>query len=215
MTYLCCSSLPDFFSVENTAVLLKSRFCGRENTEYIDKIANRVPSAAAEGLYALTLLSKMLDLYFPEELHGNLILARSENGKPYFVNSPIRFSISHSGGIVACAISDSCELGIDVESANISKSRADGIVARFFDKSDLSRLSGDTDAFRREWTRKEAAAKMHGIPLAEYLKHTKNGDFDDSHTAFFFEFSKGEFPVTLCTDTPEEEIIKLSADIFS
>ena len=215
MTYLCCSSLPDFFSVENTAVLLKSRFCGRENAEYIDKIANRVPSAAAEGLYALSLLSKMLELYFPQELRGNLILARSENGKPYFVDSPIKFSISHSGGIVACAISDSCELGVDVESVSISKSRADGIIARFFDKADLSRLSGDTNAFRREWTRKEAAAKMHGMPLADYLKRTKNGNFDDSHTTFFFEFFTGEFPVTLCTDNPQEEIIELSIDTFS
>ena len=215
MIYFCISALPDGFSIEHAALSLKSSFCGKENSEYIDKIANRAPSAAAEGLYALEILAEMLNKCFPEVLHDNVTLARQERGKPYFKGSNLKFSISHSCGMVACAISDNGEVGIDVEVADITPSRAEGIAARFFSAADIKRTSGDVEAFKREWTRKEAAAKMHGMPLADYLKRTKNGNFDDSHTTFFFEFFTGEFPVTLCTDNPQEEIIELSIDTFS
>ena len=206
MIYFCISALPDGFSIEHAALSLKSSFCGKENSEYIDKIANRAPSAAAEGLYALEILAEMLNKCFPEVLHDNVTLARQERGKPYFKGSNLKFSISHSCGMVACAISDNGEVGIDVEVADITPSRAEGIAARFFSAADIKRTSGDVEAFKREWTRKEAAAKMHGMPLAEYLKLSKSGELKDIPVPCYFEYTEHNFPVTICTDNHQNTV---------
>ena len=207
MIYFCISALPDDFSVERAALSLKSSFCGKENSEYIDIIANRAPSAAAEGLYALNVLDKLLKDCFPEALHDNITLARRESGKPYFKGSNLKFSISHSNKMIACAISDDGEVGIDIEAADITPSRADSIAARFFSFEVASHISGNVDAFKREWTRKEAAAKMYGMPLAEYLKLSKNGELEDYPIPFYFEYTECGFPVTICADK-SQNIVK-------
>ena len=206
MIYLCISSLPDGFSVERSALSLKSSFCGKQNTEYIDRIASRVPSAAEEGLYALEILAKMLKECFPDESFEKIVLRRHESGKPYLEGSSLKFSLSHSCGKVVCAISDDGEVGVDIEAGEIAPARADGIAARFFSKDEVLRLSGDTEAFRREWTRKEAAAKMLGIPLAEYLKACKNDDSNNSPAVYYFEFTECKIPVTVCTDKPQNNV---------
>ena len=92
MIYFCISALPDGFSVERAASSLKSSFCGKDNSEYIDKISSRAPSAAAEGLYALEILAKMLKECFPDEELEKTVRIRSENGKPYFANSDVSFN---------------------------------------------------------------------------------------------------------------------------
>ena len=206
MIYFCISALPDDFSVERAALSLKSSFCGKENSEYIDKIANRAPSAAAEGLYALKILDKMLKACVPEAPHDNLTLARRESGKPYFKGSNLKFSISHSNEMIACAISDDGEIGIDIEAADIASARADSIAARFFSSKEVARILGNVDAFKREWTRKEAAAKMYGMPLAEYLKLNKNGELKNDSIPCYFEYTERNFPVTICTDNPQNTV---------
>ena len=207
MIYFCISSLPDSFSVERATRSLKSSFCGKDNSEYIDKIASRTPSAAAEGLYALEILDKMLEECFQKAHRDNVTLARREGGKPYFQGSILKFSISHSDGIIACAISDNGEVGIDIEASDIDTKRANSIAARFFSAADISHLSGDAEAFKREWTRKEAAAKMYGMPLAEYLKLSKNGELEDYPIPFYFEYTECGFPVTICADK-SQNIVK-------
>ena len=44
----------------------------------------------------------------------SIIFGRTEKGKPYTVNTDIFFSISHSGDVVGCAVSDR-EVGLDLE----------------------------------------------------------------------------------------------------
>ena len=215
MIYLFISSLPDGFSVDRAASSLKSSFCDKQNAEYIDKIASRAPSAAAEGLYALEILAKMLQECFPDESFEKIVLIRHESGKPCLEGSRIKFSLSHSCGKVACAISDDGEVGVDIEAGEIAPARANSIAARFFSKDEALRLSGDTEAFRREWTRKEAAAKMLGIPLSEYLKACKGGDFINCDAIHYFEFTESGFPITVCTDKPQNTIKTVTVNINS
>ena len=213
MVYLCCAPLPDDFSLKNSALSLKARL-GEENNEYIDKVANRIPSAAAEGLYALSLLLKMLDRYFPLE-SKSIKLLRNENGKPYFENSAIQFNISHSRGVVACAITDSGEIGIDIEASDLPPERANGIMSRFFSQAEREMMAGDITAFKRAWTRKEAAAKMQGVALADYLKKSKIGEPCDDSVTHFFEISAYGYPVTVCINSTQNEIIPVDAKALS
>ena len=71
------------------------------------------------------------------ELYGkkDLTLCRTDSGKPYLIEngnaSKIQISISHSDGLVAVAISDEGDIGVDIQS-EIDKSRAERLEKRFF-----------------------------------------------------------------------------------
>lgn len=89
----------------------------------------------------------------------------SENGKPYFTDlSDKYFSLSHSGGVAVCAISD-FSVGIDIQKTGTYK---ESIAARFFSREE-QRLVQDADSFTRIWARKEAAVKAEGRGLAAGL----------------------------------------------
>ena len=95
-----------------------------------------------EHLLGLTLRDKLLSLYVPDS--EGLSFGKGERGKPYVVGSHITYSVSHTEGCTACAVSiphlkpdsdiallpdkitengiylidtynEPCELGIDVE----------------------------------------------------------------------------------------------------
>lgn len=90
---------------------------------------------------------------------------RRKNGK--WCSERAEFSISHSGGALAVAIS-SLPVGVDIEPLD-NKSR-DGIARRFFSEGELSAyLSAKDDmreeAFLRIWTAKEAAFKSTGAEV--------------------------------------------------
>ena len=59
---------------------------------------------------ALLLLQKLYKKPLPE-------IRRTQRGKPYFVGSPLHFSISHTKKHVFCALSDR-PIGIDAEEAD-------------------------------------------------------------------------------------------------
>lgn len=59
------------------------------------------------------------------------LIAYSPSGKPYFTDSVVSFNISHSGELVALAISDSpTPLGIDVQ-LEVDRTRADKLLNRY------------------------------------------------------------------------------------
>lgn len=87
-----------------------------------------------------------------------------ENGKPFFTYSDVKFSLSHSGSRVICAVSQK-EIGCDTELI----SKADYKLAkRFFapEENEYIHLFADENgqniAFCRLWTLKESYVKMLG-----------------------------------------------------
>lgn len=87
---------------------------------------------------------------------------RAANNKPYFKDYPdIRFSISHSGGLVVLAMAET-EVGIDVE--EIKERNYTPIVNRQFSEGE-KREACDLTGFLRVWTRKEAYLKLTGEGL--------------------------------------------------
>ena len=87
------------------------------------------------------------------------------SGKPYIYNNPdIHISITHSGKLIACAVSDE-PVGIDAESIRKLDLK---IVHKYFSLQEIDAISNCHDknrAFTSIWTKKEAALKCSGIGI--------------------------------------------------
>jgi len=84
-----------------------------------------------------------------------------KNGKPYFENSNIKFSISHSNNLIAVAIDDN-DLGIDVEQI---KKVNNNIINQVYSKEEQTiyknKLNNE-EFFCKTWTIKESFVKATG-----------------------------------------------------
>ena len=97
-------------------------------------------------------------------------------GKPFLVGAGAdapSFSLSHTTGMVACAITDGADIGVDVEGVD-RRVNADDIAARFFAPSEAAWLRAQDEGMRRDrffdlWTLKEALVKALGAGMAMSL----------------------------------------------
>ncbi|MBV9762368.1 MAG: 4'-phosphopantetheinyl transferase superfamily protein [Acidobacteriaceae bacterium] len=132
----------------------------------------RVSFAIAHGVLRI-LLSKYLEVA-PERIGFSF----NAQGKPSISNEDcrLRFNLSHSGSLGACAMALDCDLGVDVEQIRPMTDMFD-IARRFFspaEGADLEavRLDQREIAFFNCWTRKEAYIKAIGgglsIPLDSF-----------------------------------------------
>lgn len=114
---------------------------------------------------ALLLLQKLYKKPLPE-------IRRTQRGKPYFVGSPLHFSISHTKKHVFCALSDR-PIGIDAEEADRDIRLA--LAEKILSPGELQQFRKSHDprqALLRFWVLKEAAAKCSGEGLRGYPNHT-------------------------------------------
>lgn len=96
---------------------------------------------------------------------------KTELGKPYIENYPVKFSLSHTQSAVAVAVSFE-EVGVDVEKLRPANLR---IAERYFSEDEKEFLANskhkDADFFML-WTRKEAYLKRIGrgltLPLSSF-----------------------------------------------
>lgn len=86
----------------------------------------------------------------------------TDNGKPYFNDSDVFFSISHSKGLCAVAVSNQ-PVGIDIELCREKYNSR--MVERSLTEKEKVSFDGD---FTRIWCRKEAIAKATGIGITGY-----------------------------------------------
>jgi 4'-phosphopantetheinyl transferase len=82
----------------------------------------------------------------------------------------LRFSLSHTPGLVACAVTRSREVGVDVEDARRTDVGA-GVAERFFAPAEVATLDALTPAARASrffelWTLKESYVKARGLGLS-------------------------------------------------
>ena len=95
------------------------------------------------------------------------------NGKPFLVDEDAfqaSFSLSHTHGMVACAVTAAADVGVDVECIDRNVDAAD-IAARFFAPSETAHLAQLDEEARQQrffdlWTLKEALAKALGMGMA-------------------------------------------------
>jgi 4'-phosphopantetheinyl transferase len=119
---------------------------------------------------ARTMLSRFADVAPAEwpiaiDEHGRPELRRPPAGAP-----DLRFNLSHTPGLVACAVTIGREVGVDVEYIG-RRLTHDNIPERFFsarEVADLRALPRDQQAtvFFDYWTLKESYIKARGLGLA-------------------------------------------------
>jgi 4'-phosphopantetheinyl transferase len=107
--------------------------------------------------------------------------AYTPRAKPFLADMPgagaHHFNIAHSEGLVLVAISQVCEIGVDVERIRPMPDAHD-IASHFFSPREKAQLNGlPTDqvppAFFNLWTRKEACLKATGEGITELLPLTE------------------------------------------
>jgi 4'-phosphopantetheinyl transferase len=126
------------------------------------------------------------------------------HGRPELLDRPygvpdLRFNLSHTEGLIACAVTIGREVGVDVE--HVGRRLTHDVAARFFaprEVADLQALPVDAQAraFFDYWTLKEAYIKARGMGLALPL-----GDFafclaPESTVEIRFEPSMQDDPAT-------------------
>jgi 4'-phosphopantetheinyl transferase len=101
--------------------------------------------------------------------------AAGPHGKPALVDSASRlsFNLSHARGLVACAVVEDADVGLDVE--QVTRPTAwPGIAARYFSRAELAEIDRVEPArqairFFELWTLKEAFVKALGVGLSQPL----------------------------------------------
>ena len=128
-----------------------------EKRQRIDRLPpkQRLLSVCGDGL-AREMLAEMLGIT-PE----TIVFTENENGKP--VTDGAFFSISHSGSLVACAVSD-CPVGLDIEHIRPVPPR----LSRFLEEE-------QPEYFWQLWTRREAALKCRGDGLGAWKRSGEEG----------------------------------------
>lgn len=96
------------------------------------------------------------------------------HGKPEIAEPsglpPLRFNLSHTAGLCACAVALDREIGVDVEMTGRRTEKL-AIARRFFRPEEAAAVEAEPELFFDYWTLKEAFIKATGrglsMPLAE------------------------------------------------
>ena len=107
----------------------------------------------------------------------------NEHGRPDIapgqIGQALQFNLSHTDGLIACAVALDCELGVDVEDSQRDARTVD-IAERFFSAQECYDLRAldralQADRFFDYWTLKESYIKARGmglaIPLGQFSFH--------------------------------------------
>ena len=104
---------------------------------------------------------------------ASLVFARYPQGKPYLPDSPLEFSLSHSGNQLLLAVAHQRRLGVDIE-LGLRQRPVLAIAEHFFAADEIARLrqlQGEEQSryFYRLWCLKEAFFKALGSGIATGL----------------------------------------------
>lgn len=164
--------------------------------EYYSRYKN---AHAAEHAAAMGLLEKAVkEEYGLDRLPE---IETGEHGKPYFVSSGIKFSLSHCKGAAVCAVYKN-ETGIDCEGCGRTNFKA---AKRFFTANEFAALEKAEEKERSRvlaeiWTAKEAYGKALGTGLFGGLSEIQLMDRDKIGDIYLKRFrifrSKEEFILT-------------------
>ncbi len=123
----------------------------------------RPPQKRRQSIGAELLLIRLLKRIEPDAALP-LSIASNENGRPFLQNGSLHFSLSHSGSLAVCALSDR-EIGVDIQRI---KPVQPSVLRRCMleDEQKYVLSASDRDrAFTRIWSMKESYTKARGLGL--------------------------------------------------
>jgi 4'-phosphopantetheinyl transferase len=138
------------------------------------------------------------DWRFSEGAHG-----RPEIASP---DTPFRFNLAHSHGMVACAVAKNRDVGVDVEFLDRPDSSHD-VAKRVCSEDELADIDAAPESGRKErflvyWTLKEAYLKARGLGISVHLadvaftvnggepKFVPAGSLADADTRWIFRLAQ-------------------------
>ncbi len=128
--------------------------------------ADRLAFIAAHGL-----LRHALSRRVPSLEPAAWRFSTGANGKPFVSASRLRFNLSHCRELVAVAVAEDVEVGVDVEPVDPRHATQD-VAQRVYGPSellDLTRAEQPVDRFFVRWTLKESWVKATGIGISDEL----------------------------------------------
>jgi len=121
----------------------------------------------------LSLLGRLLLRYGLQinDVHNqNDNIGYTSYNKPFLIDSDIKFNISHAGEVVVCAVSDSNDVGIDIEIINDINIEDFESQMTIKERNFIMDGEDSKKAFFDYWTQKEAVIKANGKGLSIPLK---------------------------------------------
>jgi len=149
------------------------------------------PLLKTNAILSRGLLRLILAQYLAQPHPNDLIINRHPFGKPYLLNEPIHFSVSHCDSMLIIAVSRTHQLGIDIE--NVTKLVHDDLsnLVLSIEESSLYWQQHEQDRLRfflHCWTRKEAYLKAVGTGLVNHLNQintVKKRVIDSGNTTLY------------------------------
>lgn len=110
-------------------------------------------------------------------------------GKPYLVEEPLHFSITHSFPYIGVAINFEKEIGIDVQTI---QERIHRIQYKFLSEQEQLITENKTGKITLAWAAKEAAFKRYGLGSVDFIQHMPITEmqFQDDMATLKMAFSK-------------------------
>lgn len=143
------------------------------------------PSRKDEIAYQRLLAERLLEQSLLREYGvclASLRRERTPEGKPYFVDSPIHFSLSHCQGYVCCALSLS-PVGVDGERIRPVRPRLIERVCTSLERDWILSQKDEAEAFLTLWTLKESVMKLTGKGIG-YGFHRASFTFEQGEPRF-------------------------------
>lgn len=143
-----------------------------------DDIINYLPSNVKEHLLKRhdkarreSLMGYLLLTYAISKYYGKLTVVDLDysNNKPFIINSNLKFNLSHSNNVVALALSDEYNIGIDIERIRPLDMR---LARRIANDIELIDIKSGFDLISL-WTKKEAFVKLNGGSIFSNIKELK------------------------------------------
>ena len=135
----------------------------------------KIDSWALNGLDS-RVAGRLLLAQMYEELTGEEMppIEKMPRGKPYFPDSNLHFSITHTKTRVFCALSD-VPVGLDAE--DLGRKVSPSLAEKILSPGELAQYEAlpeedRNDALLRFWVLKEAEVKCSGLGLRGYPNHT-------------------------------------------
>ncbi len=113
-------------------------------------------------------------------IESNVEFSYNDNGKPYFNNTNLKFSISHSIDTVVVAFDDE-DIGVDIEKIDYFNSELINYIFSKNDKQIYSNKLNSTEFVCRVWTKKEAFVKAIGDGLLDSFANLTFDYKDDTN----------------------------------
>ncbi|MDO4381018.1 MAG: 4'-phosphopantetheinyl transferase superfamily protein [Clostridia bacterium] len=163
-----------------------------------------------ESVLAWVLLKFVLSDYGSEIFER---LRFTERGKPYFSDGKPYFNLSHSGNKVCVAISDSNEIGIDIQKeSNFSPN----MIKRVFsdnERNSVDFFGGNNRFFTKLWAVKESFLKYTGAGISVDLKSIDfskelNQSVFIKNNLYYSTFEIDDYFISACTKENDRQSIK-------